>query len=73
MACSAEFRKRCSNQSYFSGELDEAATTEDSSAVVFRQEGSRTVTCKVKHYKLDAMPSAATSTAGVPLLFAGGC
>src|SRR3569833_1029573 len=37
------------------GELDEAATTEDSSVV--RQEGKRQVTRKVKHYNLDAIIS----------------
>ena len=37
------------------GELDETATTEDSSVV--RQEGNRQVTRKVKHYNLDAIIS----------------
>ena len=38
---------------YAEGELEETATTEDFSVV--RQEGSRTVTRKVKHYNLDAI------------------
>ena len=38
---------------YADGELEESATTEDFSVV--RQEGSRTVTRKVKHYNLDAI------------------
>jgi len=40
---------------YVEGELDEEATTEDYSVV--RQEGSRQVTRKLKHYNLDAIIS----------------
>lgn len=40
---------------YSDGELDESATTEESSVV--RQEGRRQVTRKIKHYNLDAIIS----------------
>jgi len=40
---------------YESGELNEEATTEESSVV--RQEGNRNVTRKVRHYNLDAIIS----------------